>query len=155
MATEKAIREAIAAKIQTAAPTAVVVPRNILGIKDDGWYGLLQSPNDSNRVHGWMVTLGAQTLVENRQSGAEYSLKFLIWQFYQYRTGSNTANSEDEAGAEREAVIAAFLGSLASPLSWADPLELGLIDIFPTGDGSRLIHIAQGSINVLNVAGCA
>lgn len=153
MPTEKQIRDAIASTITAAAPTAVVLPRNILGIKNDGWLGLLQSPSDGNRMRGWMITLQSQALIEDRVNGAEYELRFSVWQFLQYWTGDNTDNSEDAFSAEREAVINAFAGQLASPLSWASPLEFSLIDLFPVGD--RLVHIAQGSIAVANVTGCA
>lgn len=155
MATEKAIREAIAAKIQTAAPLAVVIPRNILGIRQDAWLGMLQSSADNNRIRGWIVTEKAQALTEQRQSGAEYEMRFDVWQFYEYFTGDNTTNSEDIFSAEREAVILAFTGDLVSPLTWAKPLDFSLIDIFPVGTGAMPIHIAQGSISVINVAGCA
>lgn len=154
MPTEKAIREAIAATIQTAAPLAVVIPRNILGIKNDGWLSMLQSATDQNRVRGWMVTQRAQMLTEQRQQGAEYELRFDVWQFYQYWTGTNTANSEDTFSAEREAVTLAFAPPPYVPLSWAKPLEFSLIDLFPVGEGSKLIHIAQGSIAVMNLTGC-
>lgn len=152
MPTEKQIRDAIAATIQTAAPLAVVIPRNILGMKNDGWLGLLQSASDQNRIRGWMVTLQSQPLIEDRLNGAEYELRFSVWQFLQYWTGSNTDNSEDTFSAEREAVVSAFAGSLGSPLEWAKPLQFSLIDLFSVGD--RLVHIAQGSIAVRNVTSC-
>jgi hypothetical protein len=152
MPTEKQIRDAIAATIATAAPLAVVIPRNILGIKNDGWLGMLQSAADNNRIRGWMVTLQSAPLIEDRINGAEYDLRFSVWQFLQYWTGDNTDNSEDAFSAEREAVIIAFAGQLAAPLSWAKPLEFSLIDLFSIG--GRLVHIAQGSIAVSNVTGC-
>lgn len=153
MATEKEIREAIAARIQTLAPSAVVVPRNILGIKNDGWLGLLQSPADGNKIHGWMVSLQSQVLIEDRGFGAEYELRYAVWQFLQYSTGDNTNNSEDVFSAERAAVIQGFAGNPPAPLEDAAPIQFNLIDIFSIGD--RLIHIAQGSIAVRVVTLCA
>jgi hypothetical protein len=153
MPTEKQIRDAIAATIQTAAPQAVVIPRNILGMKDDGWLGFLQSGVDSNRIHGWMVTLQSQAVIEDRVSAAEYELRFAVWQFLQYRTGSNSDNSEDAFSNERGAVLNAFAGALPAPLDGAKPLEFSLVDLFQVGD--RLVHIAQGSIVVGTVLNCA
>jgi hypothetical protein len=153
--TEKEIREAIAAKIATAAPLAVVLPRNILGIKNGAWLSMLQSAADSNKVRGWFVTLVAQTLTERRIGGAaEYEFKFRIVQFMQYETGDDDSNSEDSLSAERAAVVTAFMGDLADPLGKAEPPDFSLIDIDPIGQNGLMVHFAEGTITVKNVVGC-
>lgn len=153
MATEKQIRDAIAQKIQDTAPLAVVVPRNVLDIKDGGWLGLLQSPAFEDRVRGWMVTLQSQTMVRDRGAAAEYVMRFSVWQFLGYWTGDNANNSEDVFGAEREAVVNVFAGALTGVLDGAGPLQFSLVDLFLTG--GDLVHIAQGFIDVETVTPCS
>ncbi len=81
------IQLAIAAIIKTAAPTAVVIPRNILGELDRGNFAMLQSSDDSNKVHGWVVTLIAQPLVN--EIHFEYDPRFWVWQILEYETGND------------------------------------------------------------------
>lgn len=153
MATEKQIREAIASTIQTAAPLSVVIPRNIVGKReDDGWLGSLQSPADSNRIRGWTVTLVGRKLIEDRLRAAEYELVFDVWQYLQYWMGNNTDNSEDVLSAEQEAVIIAFADELPGPLEWATPIEFSLIDKFTIG--TRDVHIGQGTITIRTAVNC-
>lgn len=151
MATEKEMREAIRDLIATAAPDAIVIPRNILGIKNDAWLNMLQSPSDSNRVRGWFISQRALQLIEQRTGAAEYDVIYDVWQFYQYYTGSNTTNSEDVFSAERDAVTVALAAVLPDPLTRAKPLEFSLIDLFPVGQAGMLMHIAQGTIAIGNV----
>jgi uncharacterized protein (DUF3084 family) len=155
LATEVQIRNAIAAKIAEVAPQAVVVPRNILNTKNNGWLGLLQSPDDNDRIHGWMVTQRAAPINEQRTNGAEYSLNFSVWQFWAYETGDDAANSEDASSSEREVVMTAFANAAALPseLSRCEGLEFSLIDLFWVGD--RLVHIAQGTMTVNWVTNCS
>jgi hypothetical protein len=141
--TQKEIVDGVVARIQTLAPASIVIPRNILATKSDGWLGFLQSPNDGNRIHGWMVTPQGMRLLKDWGSYADYELKLLIWQFLQYSTGSDVANSEDVFNAEREAVVVGFAGQLPEPIKLVRPLEFPMVDLFYTG--GELVHIAQGS----------
>lgn len=153
MPTEIQIRNAIASTIKSVAPTAVVIARNALDLKDNGWL-MLFSPDGEN-IHGWMVTQRAALINEQRANGKEYSLSFNVWQFFDYTTGNDISNSEDVASAERESVMLALANTatLPSELSRCDGLEFSLIDLFWVGD--RLVHIAQGSVTVSWLTACA
>ncbi len=156
MPTEVEIRESIAATIASVATNAIVVPRNILDIKNDAWTGLLKSSADNNRIHGWMVTQKSAQVAEKRQNSAQYDLEFSVWQFVQYFTGSDTTNSEDLASAEREAVMEAFANpaALSADLSWVEPIEFPVIDLFPIGTTGGMVHIAQGTLRVSWKSNC-
>lgn len=159
MATEQAIRYGIAQAIRDAAPGAIVVPRNILNIQDGGWLGILQSDEPTPRVHGWMVALAGQSVTEAESYGAEYELRYHVWQFFQYKTGVEGQNSEDEMSTEREAVIQAFSNpraltgttpdgtALSELLAWVQPLDFYQIalsvDIAPVA-----VHVAKGTAKI-------
>lgn len=153
MPTEIEIRNAIAARIQTTAPSAVVIPRDIVNALDGTWLSLLEDA--VGKVHGWVVTLEAMTIREDRAGGAEYNLKYSVWRFLDYDTGSDAANSEDQGSAEREAVVLAFANDTALPavLSNTKPLEFARTGLRYVGD--KCVHIDEGSITVEWVTNCS
>jgi|SRR5262245_45938653 len=136
MASEFEIREAIVARIQSAlsvfTPAAIVLSRDITGILESGTYsGLLDT---ANKIHVWVVTQRAALPDDIRQGGTLYELDYDLTQIIQYRSGSDTSNSDKEASIERDAVTNAFryVGELPDILKRArvQPIEwpVGAID---------------------------
>ncbi len=156
MATEIEIRNALRNVVAAAAPEAIVLARDILNVKQSGWLSALAKPG--KRVRGWMVTQSGYAIFEQRNNAVEYQLWYDIWQFFQYRSGENTSNSEDEFSAEREAVIAPFINpdALDPILSTVTPLEFpqGTIGPFEAENINGLIHLAKGRLSVNKVTGC-
>lgn len=144
MASSYEIQTAIADVIATAAPSAVVKPRNILGKLASGDWEMLRSASaDGSRIHGWIVTKSADVL--SNPTHLEYSPRYDVWQFLQYSTGNDTTNSEKQFLDEMDAVKEAFVG-LSGTLSKALPPSFD--DIRPAAEGpdGKLIHIARGVI---------
>jgi len=141
------IQAAIAAIIATAAPAAIVKPRDILGKLAAGDWEMLRSAEaDGARIHGWIVTKTADTLKANYQNYAEYSPRYTVWAFLQYATGSDTTNSEKEFLDELDDVRDAFLQPLSDPLTFALPPSFDDIRPASEGPGGKLIHTARGMI---------
>lgn len=156
MASEIEIRNAIRSAIAAAAPAAKALARDLLNVREGGWLGVLHDAG--GRVRGWMVTQSGASLVEARHGGAEYALHFDVWQFFQYRTGENSSNSEDEFSAEREAVMAVFANPAALPAILAEctPLDFppGSIGPFLAENVKGIVHLAKGRLSVRKVTGC-
>lgn len=140
------IQVAIAAVIVGAAPNAVVVPRNVLGQLQQGQWGIIQSSADSNKIHGWVVTMIANPLTN--ETYFEYDPRFWVWQILEYETGNDTSNSEKTFLDENDAVRLAFNGPLADPLQNANPPSFDDMRTSPEGIGGKLVHIARGFVTV-------
>lgn len=161
MASEVAIREEIVAQIKEAlvsfTPAAVVIGRDILNVFDSGWYNVLRDEDGLGKIHGWTVTQNGAVVIEERQGGAEYELLFDVWQWDQYRTGTDASNSENQSSAERDAVINKFKDAKALPeiLSRAHPIEFerGSIATVET-DFRGQVRLGKGLLRVGNVYGC-
>ncbi len=166
MPTEKQTREAIAAVIRLVAPDAVVIPRNQLGLLQDGDYAALISSTTA-KVRGWIITQNGVELVSQGQSWADYRYSWDVVQVHEYRTGDDTTNSEDAFASERDAAILAFLnpsGVTGITQSVIDDLgNIGALS-FPAKsigissgrEGGKRVNIAYGSISALCKVGvCA
>ncbi len=155
MPTEVQIRNAIADRIKTAAPTAVVIPRDIVNALDGTWLAQLEDANGI--VHGWVVTLESMTISEERAGGALYTLRYSVWRFLDYDTGDDTANSEDQGSAEREAVVLAFANQLVltGALSNCKPLQFAFARMGLRYVGNKCVHIDEGTIEVEWVTNCS
>lgn len=154
MPTEKEIRQAIVTVVKAAAGNkAVVVGRNILGIPNNGWVGMLQSPRDAKRVHGWMVTMAGEEEPTQFLNNDEGRIRFHVWQFYEYRSGNDTSNSEDEASDERELVRNAFkaIATLPAALNGVQGLYFPVTIVKPVGE--KAYHVTQGSL-IVDVFDC-
>lgn len=158
MAAEVDIREAIAAQVQAAVGSSVVVlSRDILDVTTTGWLTVLRN-EATQRIRGWTVTQSGAEGIEQRNRGAEYRLWFDVWQWFQYETGTDAVNSENQSSAERDAVIRVFSrvdAELPSILSNAGLLE------FPPGsigtaevDIRGQVRVAKGLLRVETVIGC-
>src|SRR5262245_38270648 len=160
MASEGAIRIEIAETIQTATvaftPPPVVLSRDILNLFDTGWVSLLRDAE--GMIHGWSVTQSGAGLFEEMMNAAEYELFFDVWQWTQYKTGSNAQNSEDQSSAEREAVIEAFKNAQALDpiLSRAHPISFpfGSIGTIAVPDFRGQVRVAKGILRVGKIYGC-
>jgi len=162
MRAEKDIRAAIGTAITNAlaslTPMPVIIPRNLLGRIREGHYTELLDA--FNKVHGWMITPYADAPSgkgEKLKRHTEYSIRYLVWQFHEYRTGSDESNSEDDASVERDTVKSLFIPTATSvcgivagcgPLEFSQAFYPGTlsIDLIPIGD--RMCHIAQGTLTV-------
>lgn len=156
MPTEKETREAIADLIRLAAPDAVVIPRNQLGLLADGDFAALLSAT-TNKIRGWVVTQSGSDLVQQFSTYADYRYTFRIVQVHEYKTGDDTTNSEDGFASEREAVLEAFLdpanvtGITQTILDNLGNINgasfpAGSIQVAPGREGGKRVHVADGVI---------
>lgn len=138
----------IAGIIAGAAPTARVIPRNVLGEIRLGNFAMVEV---SGVIHGWFVSYESRTL---KAPYDEYDVGFLVWQVYGYQSGNDTANSEKSFIDEADAVLLAFT-TYAGTLNVRPPtlFEVGL---FPRiGSNGNSVHIAKGRCLVEGVKlGC-
>lgn len=156
MPTEKETREAIASLIGLAAPDAVVIPRNQLGLLADGDFAALIAA--SGKVRGWIVTQSGAELISQGQAWADYRYTWRVVQIHEYKTGNSSTNSEDVFASERDAVILAFLNPSTVSASQSVIDDLGnigalsfaganAITVAPGREGGKRVHIADGSIS--------
>ena len=158
MPTEKETREAIADLIRLAAPDAVVIPRNQLGLLADGDFAALISTSTA-KIRGWIVTQSGAELLTQGQAWADYRYTWRVVQVHEYKTGDDTTNSEDTFASDRDAVILAFLDPSAvtgvdqtvidnlgniGALSFAGA---NAITVAPGREGGKRVHIADGTIS--------
>lgn len=157
MPTEKETREAIADLIRLAAPDAVVIPRNQLGLLADGDFAALISTSTA-KIRGWIVTQSGAELLTQGQAWADYRYTWQIVQIHEYKTGDNDTNSEDAFASEREDILEAFLNpSAVTGITQGVLDDLGNINgvSFPAGsirvapgrEGGKRVHIADGTIS--------
>lgn len=139
---------AIADLIQTAAPSAVVKPRNILRELDAGSFSMIEV---GGVIHGWFVSYEGRRLTGNHD---EYDIDFAVWQLYGYQTGNDSANSEQAFLDEADDVILAFTATppafnVRPPVFYEAGLFGGI------GTNVRPVHINKGRCTVEGVkAGC-
>jgi hypothetical protein len=146
------IQVALADAIRAATTNAVVIPRNILGEMINGNYAMLQSEPDGNRIHGWFVSQSQDVMSQAFQGYAEYDAQFLVWQIYEYQTGSDADNSEMRFAAERELVKIALSAVLAPPLDSIDPPTFYEIALFPkVGENRKPIHMAKSTVTAKGI----
>lgn len=160
MPTEKETREAIAAVIGLAAPDAVVIPRNQLGLLADGDFAALISAS-LQKIRGWIVTQSGAELISQGQAWADYRFTWRVVQVHEYKTGDDTTNSEDAFASDRDAVLLAFLNpagvvgitqGIIDDLGNIGALSFGgtnSITVAPGREGGKRVHIADGSISAL------
>jgi hypothetical protein len=160
MPTEKETREAIAAVIGLAAPDAVVIPRNQLGLLADGDFVALIS-SSLQKIRGWIVTQSGAELISQGQAWADYRFTWRVVQVHEYKTGDDTTNSEDAFASDRDAVLLAFLNpagvagitqGIIDDLGNIGALNFAganAISVIPGREGGKRVHIADGSISAL------
>jgi hypothetical protein len=151
--TEVDIRNGIAARIKATVPSAVVKSRDIIDTVGGAWLSDLEDAD--GKVHSYVVTLEAMTLIEPQIGSARYKLRYSVWRIQDCETGSDSANSEDQGSAERELVVNAFANQAALPavLSNCEPLQFARIGLRYVGD--KCVHIDEGSIEVEWVTNCS
>lgn len=167
MPTEKQTREAIADLIRLAAPDAVVIPRNQLGLLADGDFAALIN-TAASKIRGWIVTQSGAELIQQFSIYADYRYTWRVVQIHEYKTGDDTTNSEDTFASERDAVISAFLNpaivsgvtqSVIDNLGNIGALSFGganSITVAPGREGGKRVHIADGTISAICKVGvCA
>src|SRR5262245_38433276 len=147
--TEAQMRAALQAEIEAAAPLAVVFPWWALGHDPNEWPGILKSPADSDRVHGYVITR-RRTFGERENPNCvrrffTYQIRGLRW--YD-ETGNEDANSDLAYNAELDAIGARFANksSLPAPLKRiAEESELNF-DVDLNVFGGELLHRSVGEI---------
>ena len=132
--------------VQAAAPLAVVFPWWCLGFDMSRWPGLLTSPDDDDRPHGWVITRMSILRTEAAQGLTDRRAVYAIWGFHDYSTGSEASNSEDLFQAELDAVADA-LGSDVVTGVHLEPLQYPQIQL--SKFDQELLHLAKGDIGVV------
>lgn len=147
---DKTIRLAIRAIIQTAAPKALVLTRWTLGsIENSGnWPGELKSPEDSGKVHGYVIT--REDLMGRKRKGSLIPRfwTYTIFSLHYHNGGTDAANSEDSFNAEIDAIVASFDSIANANVGGAkqtedDPIRFRLDQRMY---GGKLHHVALGTL---------
>lgn len=146
MAGEIEIREAIVDRIESAVavftPTAIVLGRDITGYIESGTVNDLR--DSAGQIHVITVTQRSMLPIDVRQGGTLYELIYDVIQWKQYRSGTDTSNSDREASMERDALINSFryAGELPEILKRAHvkPLE------WPAGGLNKPRPISNGQV---------
>jgi hypothetical protein len=142
------VRNAILSIIQGAAPLAIVYPWWALGANTMLWPGMLQSPNDGNRIHGYVFTRIETRSKETAMRCVEKTWVYSIWGFHHYSTGTSSSNTDLDFVAEIDAINDAFndIGNLPAPLKRRNPLDWGLdLHIY----GGELLHMGYTQLQMI------
>jgi hypothetical protein len=102
------VRIAIKARIVLKAPLAVVKHRWELKFDPTQWPGLLRSPADQGRTHGYVIT---RVNNRGRRQGVGRVARFWTYRImalHYYDTGTDSVNSEKLFKAELDAIVANF-----------------------------------------------
>lgn len=154
------IQDALAATLKTAVPKAVVRNRWVMSTNRAQWAGLLESADDQdeagkNKVHAITVAfVGLQMPEARAQELQSISLQptFAIDFFYQYDSGNDKTNSEQQVRIDTVAGVFALwqnsaLGNRALVKGHTQLQMPPTFDVIPLG--GKLVHQASGTITVL------
>lgn len=145
-ASDHDIKGAIAEVIAGAAPKAVIFPWWALGRNQAEWAGLLRSPEDDDRAHGWIITRRANQRIGLVGGASEQRRTYYLWLFHYYDTGNAESNSDDLFQAELDAVGDAFADRYGIPalISDHEEFQVPIIDLISSGD--ELLHVGYGQL---------
>lgn len=144
-----AIADAVTAALSSVTPSPKVLPRNILDTLGTGNWANFH--DTSGKIHGWIVSQSADRLEKAFSGYAEYAPEFILWQFHEYYTGNDSANSEEDFAIERELVKVALSQPLSAPLSFLEPPSFYEIGLFEREkQGNKFVHIAKGTVRITN-----
>jgi hypothetical protein len=144
MQSEREIGEAIAAQIKIAAPLAVVWRRDMLGQNAaTDWNAIMRSPDDENRIHGWMVKRVGMPTTEEMSNHISAEPRYQILGSHYHYIGTDDDNSYDKFNAEINAIVTQF-GLNDPSLPAHGQVQFQLIQMF--NSGAELIHFAAGEL---------
>jgi hypothetical protein len=146
------VRNGVAAIIAATAPLAKVAGRWILRFEPGQWPGLLKSPADNDRTHGYVITR-----VENdgRREGIGKTKRlwtYRIFALHYYETGTDASNSEKKFKAELDAVTEALDNAtmIAVTGGYAKQIPDQLVRWTEDGNGGKHFgsdnHFAAGTL---------
>lgn len=148
MIADERIRLALATRIQTAAPLAMVWSRWALGYNVSEWLGLMR-PNNSEAAHGWLVTRRRQTVERTGVNQASYTRTYALWAFRSFVQGQTGDNSEQHFSTEVDAVEAALLPGTQLLI---ESKTVRIVSFEVTSDimsfGGEFAHFARGELVV-------
>lgn len=151
MATEKQMREAIKTAIEAVAPTCIAISRDAVDWANRKWINWLNSPNDSGKLHGYLITWdGGQS---DQTYLHDYESAFTILGAYAWRFGSDASNSYDEFAAEIEAILT-YLVSAATRPAAISGLNGWTARIYISDEVGKNIHLAEIRLTVSTSLGC-
>lgn len=148
--TEAQMREAIETEIIAAAPLSVVYSWWILGGDENQWPAKLVSVNDSNRVHGYVITRRRTFADRENPACVRRFFTYQIRGLRFYESGTRTSNSDLTYNAELDAICARFANKNTLPKAIsriADESELDFrVDL--NWLGGELLHLSLGEITI-------
>lgn len=146
------IRRALIEAIDAVTTNTALHNRMKLLTNADNILSLFVSSEDSNRVHGWMVTRRRGDQGTQRSPGqpptpakVRRDNVYVIMGAHYYGFGDDTTNTEDTFGLECDKVVAAIdaLGTIAGlprrPMTYS-------LDLVP--NGAALVHLFVGEIAI-------
>jgi hypothetical protein len=148
--TEAQMRADLEGEIKLAAPLAVVFDWWALGGDERQWPGKLVSPNDQDRVHGYVITPRRTYSVRENPNCVRQFFTYQIRGLHWYETGKRDANSDLTHVAELIAISQRFANKSNLPKSIrriAEDSELDFrieLDIY----GGQLLHKSLGEITI-------
>jgi hypothetical protein len=146
-ASDKDIKAAIAEVIETAAPLSVVFPWWVLGHEMEEWPGILRSPDDNDRSHGWIITRRSNERTPGVGGTSDQRRLYHLWGFHYYETGNADLNTDDLFQAEIDAIGDALSDSDAiTIIDYHEQLQVPFIGVIKAG--SELLHMALCQLTV-------
>lgn len=160
--TEKQLRTAIAAKVETSSGSNRVYPFNCLNFRIDpktgradfsDWIALFSYTSGStDYIHGWVIRrVGRETELV---AGCEiFTATYEVFGFYEFTGGNSTTNSDDVFSAVVEAVAAEFntgdgngLLDVNGETVEHSGLQFPALTVLQAGE--KLLHFAGGNITI-------
>lgn len=147
---DKQIREKIGEIIKTAYPDAVVYAWNALSHKLGDWPGLFQTDDG---IHGWIIKRSSHGSDWKQLNGHRDRRRpvYDIWGFYEFRTGKQSDNSDNEFGEICDTVYDEL--RKLPRLNFDGTVEmhelLQFVNITTMNVGEKTLHFAQGRLTVL------
>lgn len=151
MITDKQVRTRLKEILQTASGSNTrVYGRWRLSLDPKDWKGTLKSPNDPEKVDGWILTRKSMRHSADAPQRWRYTWVYVLWYFRTVREGSDISNSEDEVHALLDAVRDAFEATpqldLSEEDSWVD--EHGQFQVLDVDTVEDQYHLAQCELAV-------
>ncbi len=142
--TDKEVRHAIATTIAAADTAAQVYEWNALSHELAEWPGLFGDP-----AKGWIIK---RSVIDSQWKNAHFDRQawtYDVWGFYEFRSGKEGDNSDDEFSVILAAVKAALAAKPTLDLAEVERHELLQIPSLTTIDcGEKTLHLALGRLNV-------
>lgn len=141
--TDQEVRHAIKGIIAAADTGAAVYEWNALSHNLAEWPGLFGDP-----AHGWIIK---RAVIDSEWKNAHFDRQawtYDVWGFYEFRSGKEGDNSDDEFAVIIAAVKAALADEPKLTLAEVEKHELLQVSQTTIDCGEKTLHLAMGRLKV-------